>query len=147
MPQIITFEPFTVRHLNACAEIAASAPDPWSAADVAAELKHPGRAGFVAIGKEGPVGVVFFKIEDENAVLLQIAVAPASREAGVGTALLQHAAQALPSYDIENIVLEVRAGNTPALALYQKLGFEEIACRPSLYTHPTEDGFTMQKKL
>ncbi|MDL2323914.1 GNAT family N-acetyltransferase [Ruminococcaceae bacterium OttesenSCG-928-A16] len=143
----LTFENFTVRHLPACTQIAATAPDPWRQEDVAAELSLPARAGFVAIGKTGVVGFAFFKLEDNTAVLLQIAVYPAHRRQGVAAALLNHAFATLAAQGFTGIVLEVRAGNIAALALYNTLGFAQIARRPALYTNPTEDGFTLQKIL
>lgn len=142
-----TFENFTPHHVDACAALAAFAPDPWNRADVAAELTLPARAGYVALAGKKVVAFAFFSLEEETAVLLQTVVEPASRGNGIATALLNHAFAALAGQGIANLVLEVRAGNTAARALYQKLGFAQIARRPGLYTHPVEDGFTLQKIL
>lgn len=146
-PTFLTFEPLTQRHLNACTEIAATAPDPWSAKDVAAELKSRGKADFVAISKDGVVGFAFFSLEPDCANLNQIVVSPEHKRQGIGKGLLTHAIQKFKEQETPRIILEVRQGNTAAISLYKSLGFEEIACRPALYANPPEDGFTMEKIL
>ena len=40
-------------------------------------------------------------------------------------------------------VLQVRESNTPAISLYQRLGFEQVRRIPGYYRSPTEDAFTM----
>jgi ribosomal-protein-alanine N-acetyltransferase len=45
------------------------------------------------------------------------------------------------------VLLEVRASNAPALALYTSLGFSELDRRPDYYTHPDEDAVVMQLSL
>jgi ribosomal-protein-alanine N-acetyltransferase len=38
------------------------------------------------------------------------------------------------------MMLEVRAGNTAAQKLYEKLGWEKVGVRRNFYSHPREDG-------
>lgn len=143
----LTFEPLTQRHLSSCIDLAATAPDPWSAKDVTAEMKSRARASYLAISKNGVAGFAFFTIEPDYAILTQIVIDPTQKQQGIGTALLQHALEKLAEQEIPRVILEVRQSNTPALALYKKLGFVEIANRPALYKNPSEDGFTMEKIL
>ena len=42
--------------------------------------------------------------------------------------------------------LEVRAGNTPAIALYEKLGFISEGIRPGFYSSPREDAVIYWKR-
>ena len=42
------------------------------------------------------------------------------------------------------ILLEVRAGNTPAIALYQSFHFEQVSVRKDYYTDPAEDAIIMR---
>lgn len=47
----------------------------------------------------------------------------------------------------EAYTLEVRVSNTPALKLYQKMGFVEEGIRPGFYDKPKEDAVIMWKRL
>ena len=49
--------------------------------------------------------------------------------------------------DILFLLLEVRVSNMPAIALYNKLGFEQVGCRPKYYSNPREDALVLRKEL
>ena len=44
------------------------------------------------------------------------------------------------------LTLEVRASNTPAQALYEKLGFAQVGRRPKYYQNPREDALILRKE-
>lgn len=48
--------------------------------------------------------------------------------------------------EVQRVILEVRAGNAAARALYAKHGFVEIARRQDYYLLPTEDAIIMEKR-
>lgn len=66
---------------------------------------------------------------------------------GIGTLLVKELEQRVQELGIYNIFLEVRQSNTPALALYEKQGFERMGIRKNYYTDPIEDAITMCRKL
>jgi ribosomal-protein-alanine N-acetyltransferase len=45
------------------------------------------------------------------------------------------------------VLLEVRVSNHAARALYESLGFHEIAIRKGYYRDPDEDGLVMAREL
>ena len=45
------------------------------------------------------------------------------------------------------MLLEVRAGNAPAIALYGKFGFQKIHIRKNYYQDPVEDALILEKDL
>jgi len=49
--------------------------------------------------------------------------------------------------NIRMLLLEVRISNEPAIALYTKLGFEQVGRRPRYYHNPREDALILRKEL
>jgi ribosomal-protein-alanine N-acetyltransferase len=68
-----------------------------------------------------------------------IAVDPAKRRAGLGTALMRAVMHEAAQSGATRATLEVRASNLAARSMYEKLGFVESAVRPLYYTQPEED--------
>jgi len=81
------------------------------------------------------------KVVDE-ATLFNIAIHPKYRKQGLAKALLNHLIDELMSinapYKISTLWLEVRRSNTPAIALYQLIGFNQITIRKNYY--PSTNG-------
>ena len=48
--------------------------------------------------------------------------------------------------NVEDITLEVRASNAPAIALYEAYGFQKEAVRKNYYSGPTEDALIYWKR-
>lgn len=75
-----------------------------------------------------------------------IAVDPAARGLGLGRALMLVLLQYAEERRAERIFLEVRADNDVAKALYESLGFEEIAVRPQYYQPEGIDAIVMRRE-
>ena len=67
------------------------------------------------------------------------------RNKGIGTKLLAHLVSLAITYRVVNITLEVRVSNQPAISLYKKFGFREVALRK--YYYGDEDGILMEKQV
>jgi [ribosomal protein S18]-alanine N-acetyltransferase len=78
----------------------------------------------------------------DEAEILNLAVDPAWRRRGVGSALL--AAVAERAHGV--IFLEVAERNAPAIALYRKHGWEDAGFRPGYYDHGTVNAVVMKKR-
>ncbi|MGD0479351.1 MAG: ribosomal protein S18-alanine N-acetyltransferase [Terracidiphilus sp.] len=78
-----------------------------------------------------------------QAELETIAVAPESQRIGLGERIFQALAAELKAAGVNELVLEVRASNRPALAFYRTLGFVKTAVRPGYYVDPIEDAVLM----
>lgn len=63
----------------------------------------------------------------------KMAVAPTARGTGVGTRLLKHCIQFARQQGIEKLILYSNTRLAPAIHLYQKFGFREIALEKGLY--------------
>ncbi len=69
--------------------------------------------------------VLVSRVEPDVAHITQLCVAPRRRGYGLGRMLLRHAATQLALRGTHAITLTVTEANTPALKLYQALGFKE----------------------
>jgi ribosomal-protein-alanine N-acetyltransferase len=74
-----------------------------------------------------------------EAQLLNLSVVPDARRRGFGRALLRRFVADARRLGAEQLFLEVRVSNAPAIALYEAEGFEPIARRESYYP-PAKDG-------
>jgi ribosomal-protein-alanine N-acetyltransferase len=79
--------------------------------------------------------------------LENIVVAPAVRRRGVATQLVRELLAQARQRNAEAVLLEVRASNAAARALYQSSGFEEKGLRPRYYSHPQEDAIIYRRNL
>lgn len=79
--------------------------------------------------------------------LIDLAVAPEARRAGLGRALLEAAIREARTGAARLLLLEVRAGNAPALALYRSAGFFEHGVRRAYYSDNGEDAVEMRLTL
>ena len=88
------------------------------------------------------IGYLNYSIIYDKAELNYIFVIPSCRQCGLGSKMVEYL---LSKCKIcENITLEVRKDNIPAISLYKKYGFIEVAIRKSYY-HGV-DGILMIRK-
>lgn len=127
----------------------ASFTDYWSREDMERELhKPPTQAGYVVAEDDGEViGYAgFWQVLDE-AQITNIAVREDRRGQGVGRELIRTLEKDCASRGAAVVILECRAGNTPALHLYKKAGFTEAGVRKRYYENPTEDAVIFTKEI
>ena len=70
----------------------------------------------------------------------------ASRGRGYGRLLMERLLREAEEENVEDITLEVRASNAPAIALYEAYGFQKEAVRKNYYSGPTEDALIYWKR-
>lgn len=117
--------------------------DPWSLTVIETTLDRRDVACLVAEEDEHIVAFLAFeKILDEGSVEM-IAVAPSFRRRGLAKNLLELTMSFIGG--LCKVTLEVRASNTPAIRLYESLGFSPIAVRRAYYADNGEDALVMQK--
>ena len=104
----------------------------WSKRSWLGELVMDNRRVLIARGAS-TVGVITWSVIGELAELLRLVVAPAHRRAGIGTQLVEAGIEAVRGAGARAAMLEVGYTNEPAIALYQKLGFEQLRMRENYY--------------
>ncbi len=84
--------------------------------------------------------------------LLNITVSPKLSGMGLGTRMMEAIEGVAAQQKMPRIILEVRPSNEPAVALYQKLGYEQIGLRKNYYpaspqSGSREDALVMAKSI
>lgn len=120
---------------------------PWSENALLSELSNENALYLAATEGEKLLGYVGSEISFEEADMMNLAVFPDRRRQGIAQALVAALEAALAGRGVEKLTLEVRASNMPARALYEKLGYVPIACRPGYYLRPREDAVLYRKEL
>lgn len=137
------------RHLDALVEMEmACFSVPWTRQQLKCELPDERHEFLVAEGETGEtlgyVGMMF--VLDEG-YISNVAVAPGNRRQGIGAALLTELLRRAEIHELAFVTLEVRAGNEPAIALYERFGFTPVGRRKNYYDCPKEDAILMTKFL
>jgi [ribosomal protein S18]-alanine N-acetyltransferase len=108
---------------------------PWSTLEferLLAEQNVTGDGLFVGQAIS-PAGFVLSRSVIDEAEILTVAIAPEWRRRGYSRPLLAAHLDGLARAGIGHVHLEVEEGNSPALALYRRLGFREIGRRAGYY--------------
>jgi [ribosomal protein S18]-alanine N-acetyltransferase len=104
----------------------------WSERSWQGELLGEGRTVLIARSYH-PVGVIALQTVDHTADLHRLVVSPQHRRSRVATQLVQAGVQTVRHLGVRSVILEVSYTNEPAIALYQRLGFEQLAARENYY--------------
>ena len=119
---------------------------PWSEDSVAGELDNPLSVWLVCVDRGKVLGYVGSQTVLDETDMMNIAVLPEARRAGIGERLILSLIEMLKDRGSRSLTLEVRASNTPAISLYEKLGFLQVGRRPNYYRSPREDALILRKE-
>ena len=115
----------------------------WDEASVRSELTNPLSLWLVAMDGEEVVGYVGSQTVLQEADMMNIAVSEHCRRRGIARMLVEELIRQLDAYQL---TLEVRASNSPAIALYESLGFVQVGLRKNYYRKPKEDALILRKE-
>ena len=119
---------------------------PWSEKSVASELENPLSLWLVAVEEGVVAGYVGSQTVCGETDMMNVAVKPEFRRRGVAENLICALVAELKTAQSHALSLEVRASNTPAICLYEKLGFLQVGRRPNYYRNPKEDALILRKE-
>ncbi len=145
-PSRVDIRPATAADLAAILAVERSCyAQPWSEAQFRDELANPhGRVDLLFIGGE-PAGYHCWWLLCGELHVLNLATAPRFRRRGVAARLLAAALDEAAARGLERALLEVRAGNAAAIALYRRFGFRESGRRVRYYADG-EDALLMVRE-
>lgn len=117
----------------------------WTREALADELQKSFARVMVAARDERVCAFVHCWLIADEIQILNVATDPAFRRQGVARALLEALLSELSRRGFCVALLEVRASNEPAIALYRSLGFIDDAIRERYYSDG-EDALLMSKR-
>ncbi|BEU88259.1 ribosomal protein S18-alanine N-acetyltransferase [Selenomonas sp. TAMA-11512] len=112
---------------------------PWSRASFWEEASQKDACYLVALAGEEIIGYAGVWILGTEGHISNVAVDPAHRGQGIGSALLENLIRAMKERGAASATLEMRVSNDAARKLYEKYGFKSVGIRPKYYTAPVED--------
>lgn len=120
---------------------------PWTRDMLFCSLPDERHELLLACGGDELFGYVGLMSVLDEGYISNVAVAPAYRRRGIASALLDALLRRAEEKELAFVSLEVRAGNAPAIALYERFGFAEVGRRRGYYSAPKEDALLMTKML
>ena len=79
------------------------------------------------------IGYALMMMVMDEAHLLNLSIAKIRQKQGLGRYLLEHMLKISKTHQAANMFLEVRPSNISAIALYESMGFSEMAVRRGYY--------------
>lgn len=98
-------------------------------------------------GRSKLAGYIVARMGADELHINNVAVREPYRRLGIGRALLDRILTEGKRSEVPCAFLELRAGNTAALALYEECGFRVTARRSKYYSEPVEDALVMIVQL
>ncbi|MEI8361698.1 MAG: ribosomal protein S18-alanine N-acetyltransferase [Betaproteobacteria bacterium] len=107
-------------------------PYPWTRGNFSDSL-NSGYSAWVLAEREQIIAYALMMMVLDEAHLLNLSVAKSHQKQGLGRLLLEHMLQIAKNHRAANMFLEVRTSNISAIALYENIGFNEMAIRRAYY--------------
>ncbi len=122
---------------------------PWTREMFLQELRQQWDASeaLVALRGDRVIGYVLCWYVADEIHIVNLAVHARERRRGIGRELMNAVCNAARRRGHSVATLEVRVQNEPAIALYESLGFRNIAIRRAYYADNGEDALVMLKEL
>ena len=121
--------------------------NPWSKTLLANEIQNDSSLVLCAVIDNAIVGFGSLMEVYDEIHITNLAVVPGHRRKGIGRRLLSELINKKSSEDINDVILEVRVSNLPAIALYGSYGFEPLGIRKKYYEDEKEDALVMRYAL
>lgn len=143
----ILIRPMELRDVEAVSYIEQEAFSlPWSAEEFSRVLERPYSLALVAELEEKVVGFCILTNVCNEGNIDNVAVDVAYRGCGIASALVAEMIVRGEAAGVQDFTLEVRVSNTPAIRVYEKMGFVSEGIRPNFYERPTEDANIMWRR-
>ena len=105
---------------------------PWTRGNFSDSL-NSGYSAWVLESEGEMIGYALMMLVMDEVHLLNLSIAKHRQKQGLGRYLLQHMISNAKQCKAANMFLEVRPSNVSAIALYENMGFNEMAVRRGYY--------------
>lgn len=120
--------------------------DAWSRDAFRSCLAGPFYEVVVAFVDDEIIGYGIMKCLYEDGELVRIAVTSKCHRRKVAYRILDWLIKIATHEGVENVFLDVRESNEPAIKLYEKMGFEKYEITEGFYNDPKEASIKMKKE-
>ncbi len=110
---------------------------PWTRGNFVDSLAS-GYSAWVLLDGAKIIGYSLMMLVLDEAHLLNLSIDKTYQKRGLGRLLLEHMIASAKQHGAANMFLEVRPSNISAIALYENIGFNEMAIRRGYY--PAQNG-------
>jgi [ribosomal protein S18]-alanine N-acetyltransferase len=110
---------------------------PWTRGNFSDSL-NSGYSAWVLEENQTMIGYSLMMMVMDEAHLLNLSITKTQQKRGLGRYLLEHMLHIAKNHKATNMFLEVRPSNISAIALYENMGFSEMATRRGYY--PAKEG-------
>ena len=117
--------------------------DPWSEDAFKKAFSDSNYLYFVAEYDTKIIGMAGVIISFHEGYITNVGVLPEYRGNGIAYLILSQLMQKSRERMVDLFSLEVRVSNAKAIALYERLNFDNVGKRPGVYKHPDEDAFVL----
>ena len=117
---------------------------PWTLEQFTADLNSATTNYLFLEVQEELVGFISYRQILDEVEIDEVLIFKEYQHQGFGYQLMQKFLKVASEKQVQTIFLEVRQSNLPAIALYEKCGFKQIAKRKNYYQHPVEDAWIYQ---
>ena len=134
LKELYKFRPMQMDDLDTIMEIEPQIyTHPWTRGNFSDSI-NSGYSAWVLLLHEEIIGYALLMMVLDEAHLLNLSIAGKYQKQGLGRFLLEYMLQIAKNHDATNMFLEVRPSNISAIALYENIGFNEMAIRRGYYT-------------
>ena len=105
---------------------------PWSRG-IFKDCLRIGYSCWVCDGIEGVIGYGILTFAANEAHIMNVCIDPKEQGQGYGRRMIEQLIAVARSTEADGVFLEVRPSNESAIALYEKMGFNEIGIRKDYY--------------
>lgn len=116
---------------------------PWSEQSFRNELSNAVSYFLVGLHQSQVIAYGGLWLVVDEAHVTTVMVAPEFRRHGIGKQLMHRLLEHAQEAGMSCSTLEVRAKNTPAIKLYEQLGYVQAAVRKKYYPNDNEDAIVM----
>ena len=122
-------------------------PEPWTRGMFRDEIRNSRSHFFIATFNDEIIGYSGFWLILNEAHITSVTVAEPFRGFGYGREQMHHLIRVAKEEGAETLTLEVRESNTPAIKLYESMGFSPVGRRKGYYSRSREDAIIMEADI